>query len=154
SPFFIGELAQYALMQTAAVSVPTHIDMTIDNVVSARIGQLPEEGRRLLEIVAVSGKPLPRALAKQAAKIIADEQMLIILRAGHLLRSTAKTDYEEIDTYHDRIREAVLAKLPETALKDYHHQLAMILESHHSDDPESLAIHFQQGGDREKAYHY
>lgn len=154
SPFFISELVQYALTQTTTSIQPTTIDMTIDKVVSARIDQLSNDGRHLLEVVAVSGQPLPRMVAKEAANIPADEQIILILRTGHLLRSTANSDYEEIDTYHDRIREAVLTILPEPLQQDYHRHLAQALEGDKTVDPERLAKHFQQAGDKEKAYSY
>lgn len=154
NPFFISELTQYALTQSTALLQANNSDMTIDKVVNARIEQLPADGRHLLEVVAVSGQPLPRNLAKYAAKIAADEQLLVILRTNHLLRSTASFDYEEIDTYHDRIRESVLATLPEQSQQDYHQQLALALEKSEPTDPERLAKHFQQAGNTEKAYLY
>src|SRR6185436_4095871 len=95
SPFFIDELAQYALTQAAVTEQETGIsDMSIDKVVSARIAQLPEEGRRLLEVIAVSGQPLARSVAKHAAEIGSDEQILPVLRANHLVRSTSSGSYE------------------------------------------------------------
>jgi eukaryotic-like serine/threonine-protein kinase len=154
SPFFIGELAQYALMKTAAKEEADIIKMSIDKVVSARIAQLPDEGRRLLEIVAVSGQPLARNVAKKAAEIEADEQLLQILRSSHLLRSTSVGAYEEIDTYHDRIREAVITSLSSESQKNYHHCLAIALEAVKTLDAERLAKHFQLAGESEKACDY
>jgi eukaryotic-like serine/threonine-protein kinase len=155
SPFFINELAQYARTKTEAAQQETdNIEMTIDKVVSARIAQLPDKGRRLLEIVAVSGQPLARNVAKQAAEIETDEQILPILRSSHLLRSTSVGAYEEIDTYHDRIREAVITSLSSESQKNYHHCLAIALEAVKTLDAERLAKHFQLAGESEKACDY
>jgi serine/threonine protein kinase len=154
SPFFIGELAQYALAKRSAQEEIDSIEMKIDTIVSARIAQLPEDGRRLLEVVAVSGQPLARAIAKQAAELEADEHILPILRASHLLRSTSSGGYEEIDTYHDRIREAVIANLSPEALIDYHRNLAIAFEDDKSLDPERLAKHYQMAGESDKACDY
>lgn len=154
NPFFIGELVQYALTQSATLAQPNNVDMTIDKVVSARIKQLPTDGRHLLEVVAVSGQPLPRNLAKTVANIVADEHILVILRSNHLLRSTASVDYEEIDTYHDRIRESILVTLPEELQQNHHNKLALALESSELIDPERLAKHFQEAGNTAKAYTY
>jgi eukaryotic-like serine/threonine-protein kinase len=153
SPFFIGELAKYALTQTAQ-SETNNIEMTIDKVVGARIAQLPGEGRRLLEIIAVSGQPLSRNVAKQAAEIGSDEQILPILRANRLVRSTSSGSYEEIDTYHDRIREAVISSLSSELVKNYHRCLAIALEAVKILDAERLAKHFQLAEESDKAFDY
>ncbi|MBI4853013.1 MAG: protein kinase [Acidobacteria bacterium] len=153
SPFFIGELAQYALTKKD-LEETNFSEMTIDKVISARVALLSEEARNLLEIIAVSGQPLARSVAKRAAKIASDEQILPILRTNHLLRLTGTTTYEELDTYHDRIRESILANLSLDSLKNYHYALALSLETFENVDPERLAKHFQLAGERDKASEY
>ncbi|MBK7995221.1 MAG: protein kinase [Blastocatellia bacterium] len=152
NPFFINELTQYSLAKSLKQEINPD-EMKIDKVINARIAQLSTDGRRLLEIVAVSGQPLTRIVAKRAAEISADEQLLPLLRANHLLRSTGNT-YEEIDTYHDKIREAIISNLSSGVLQKYHHLLALALEETKTDDPERLAKHFQLAGEQEKACTY
>lgn len=154
SPFFIGEFTQYLLTQKETTKQTPPLEMTIDKVISARIAKLPTDGRRLLEVVAVSGQPLARSVAKRAAALGTDEQVLPLLRTGHLLRSTGTSAYEELDTYHDRIRESVLTNLPPELLKSYHYSLALALEAASPVDPERLTKHFQLAGDCEKASNY
>ncbi len=152
-PFFIGELAQYTLT-TAKSNSKDQDEMTIDKVVKARIGQLPENSRCFLEIIAVAGQPLARSVAKRASKTDSDEQILLTLKTNHLIRLTGNSAYEEVDTYHDRIREAILGSLSEETLKDYHYSLALALEETSFVDPERLAKHFQLAGERDKASDY
>lgn len=155
SPFFIGELAQYALTKKQLMDQENgQSEMTIDKVVNARISQLSKEAHRFLEVVAVSGQPLTRNVAKRVAEIAGDEQILSILRTNHLLRSTGTSTYEEIDTYHDRIRETILKNLSLETLKNYHYSLALALEADKVVDPERLAKHFQIAGNRDKASDY
>jgi eukaryotic-like serine/threonine-protein kinase len=149
SPFFINELAWY--LQTEGAQ---EREARLEGVIEARISQLPDEARRLLEFVAVSGQPLERAVARQVAKFSLDEhKMLTLLRAGHMIRMTG-TGEEKIETYHDRIRETVVEHLEKERLKDYHHSLALALEETGQADPERLVVHFRDGGDLEKAAKY
>ena len=152
NPFFINELTQYSLTKSLKQEINPD-EMKIDKVINARIAELSTDGKRLLEIVAVSGQPLTRVVAKRAAEISADEQLLPLLRANHLLRSTGNS-YEEIDTYHDKIREAIIGNLSSGVLQKYHHLLALALEEAKTDDPERLAKHFQLAGEQEKACTY
>jgi tetratricopeptide (TPR) repeat protein len=129
---------------------------TLDSVIRRRVANLPEDARTLLEVVCVSGCPVERAVVKQAAAIDVDEQSAMgILRAGRLIRAAGTGGKEEIETYHDRIREAVVAHLPPERLKVHHRSLATALLELSSDvNPEAVAVHFQKAGDLEKTPRY
>src|SRR5262249_37608858 len=100
NPFFINELARFRRLGGGA---------TLDEMVGARVRQLPEDARRLLEVVAVAGRPLEAEVADGAAGLGDESAALAILRAGHLVRARGMAARPEIETYHDRIREAVVA---------------------------------------------
>ncbi|MFQ5792273.1 MAG: hypothetical protein ACE5JI_17525, partial [Acidobacteriota bacterium] len=162
SPFFIDELVQYSQAAgelaegEGAMTQPSADtqmgEVTLDKVIQARVSRLSEEAQRLLAVVAVAGQPLEVSAAKRAAQIETEERKaLAILRAGHLIRSRGTEEREEIETYHDRIRETVVAQLSPGRLKAYHHGLARALEAASRVDPETLAIHFHAGGDPETA---
>jgi eukaryotic-like serine/threonine-protein kinase len=164
NPFFIDELVRYSQAGTTVVKHPdtdtqqyerAETQTTLDEVIQTRVSLLSEEARRLLEVVAVAGQPLERTLAKRAANLDAEEQaVLALLRAGHLIRVTGTGEQDEIETYHDRIRETVVAHLSPDNLKAHHHSLALMLESSNKADPERLVVHFQGSGDSEKAAGY
>src|SRR6266567_7448749 len=81
-----------------------------------------------------------------------DPQLLALLGSSHFVRERST---EELETYHDRIRQAVVASLDPAAVKDYHFRLAVALEAHgQTPDKETLAVHFREGGDLERAAGY
>src|SRR5262249_43172764 len=63
-------------------------------------------------------------------------------------------DEQELEAYHDRIREAVVSQVPADAQTGLHARLAEAMERAGRGDPETLATHFQRGGNRERATHY
>jgi serine/threonine protein kinase/tetratricopeptide (TPR) repeat protein len=145
NPFFIDMLVQ-AVRESEAV--------VLDQVIWTRIGKLPEEQRRLLELVAVAGRPLHRSVAFRAAELHDGKKTLIDLQAAHLLRGGLAAQ-EAVETYHDRIRETVVARLAPEALSERHRRLAVAFQSSKDPpDPEVLAEHFHRSGQMERAGDY
>jgi serine/threonine protein kinase len=157
NPFFVYELVQYirggAELTEHSTSSAEHT--TLDQVLWSRVTRLPNDARRLLEIVAVAGRPIRHRDAHQAAGLAADERApLATLRSGHLVRSTGLSGHDEIETYHDKIRETVVDHLPSGSLQSRHRQLALALEASGHADPEALAVHLEASGERERAGGY
>ena len=145
NPFFVDELVRYA---QAGASNTAMTDLRLEEVMLARFEQLDSSARRLLEIVAVAARPLEQALACQAAAISdARENALAVLRAGHLVRTSGTRGSDRIESYHDRIREAVVANMTAEEIRDRHQRLARTLEGSQYADAESLAIHLHGAGD-------
>jgi len=145
NPFFINELARFRQSGAPAEAA------TLDDMVGARVQLLPEEARRLLEVVAVAGRPVQAEVADSAAGLGDESGALAILRAGHMVRARGTSDRPEIETYHDRIREAVVAQIPPETLRDHHRRLAVALEASGRADPEELSLHLQEAGDARRA---
>ena len=61
---------------------------------------------------------------------------------------------EEIESYHDRIREAVVEGLDNEELRHSHRRLALALESSGRADPETLVVHFQATEEDGRAARY
>jgi serine/threonine protein kinase len=163
SPLFINELSHYLTVASVTTSnnvettgsiILKNREVTLEEVINARYRQLPESARRLLEIVAVAGKPVERSVASRAARLDREEESLIMLRSNYLVRTRELHDRQEIETYHDRIRETVNAHLSPEMLKDHHHSLALALELSKQKDSETLAVHYRGAGDYERAADY
>jgi eukaryotic-like serine/threonine-protein kinase len=149
NPFFVWELVQH-LHGGGEPGGAAQGEVALDQVLWGRIARLPDEARRLIEVIAVAGRPLRQADACQAAGAIKEQAALAALRSGRLVRALRM----EIDTYHDRIRETVLARLEPAALADCHRRLAETLEAGGMTDAEVLAVHFHGAGQAARAGHY
>jgi tetratricopeptide (TPR) repeat protein len=172
NPFFVAELVQHvqcddvvagtgwsgpdpSSLQDTSSSPSRSATIALDEVLWARIRRLPEEARRVLEIIAVSGQPLGLEAISRCADLERDERVaLALLRSGRLIRSTGRVGSDEIETYHDRIRETVVARLDPEVTREHHHRLALTLEASGLADPEVLGDHFLGAGQPQRAADY
>jgi hypothetical protein len=156
NPLFIDELVKHLQAGGGLGHRPASAgSVTLDEVLQARIDRLSEDARRLLGIVAVSGRPIAQGLAFQAAGLGAEARAAAgLLRTSRLIRITGPSRDDAIEVYHDRIRETVVAHLPGDILQDHHLHLAEALEASPQAEPESLAVQFQGAGQHHKAGHY
>jgi two-component system sensor kinase len=137
--FFVHELVQGINGRMEVAESPTTGVLVLEEVLWARIQSLPAEPRHLLEVIAVSGQPLRLAEARLAAILSHDEHGAVaVLRSGRLIRSIASADLEEVETYHDRIRETILSHLPGELIRDVHRRIAIVLEASLSRSGETL----------------
>ena len=84
-----------------------------------------------------------------------DPQTFALLRHERLIRSTGVSADDEVEAYHDRIRETVTARLTPTAKEECHKRLGDALERRGGADPETVASHFAAAGVSERAWrHY
>jgi serine/threonine protein kinase/tetratricopeptide (TPR) repeat protein len=143
SPFFVHELTRHALASSGAA-------VSLEDVLVRRVERLPAPARALLEAIAAAGVPVASATARRAAAIEDDAGALAILRAQHLVKSRGG----ELEAFHDRIREAVVARLAPADLARYHLRLAEALVESPGADPETLMSHFADGGDAARARGY
>jgi serine/threonine protein kinase len=151
NPYFIEELVRFSQSDDE----PTTVEVTFDHVIAARVSRLPALARRLLDVVAVSGVPIEVGVAYRAADLEAEgESVLAVLRAGHLVRTRSTLGRQEMEAYHDRIRNAVLAGLSAESLRECHLRLASALLATGAADPETLATHYLGAGDVETAAEY
>lgn len=149
SAMFIYELVQHlkAGMERFEAG-ETHLD----EILWRRIRRLPEESMRLLEVIAVASRPLPLRQAQTAAGFqTLPPEAVGALRSQRLVRTTGPGLDDEIECYHDRIRESTVAHLPERTIKGHHASLAGALEKDGDLSPELLAGHLEGAGELERA---
>src|SRR5262249_19259901 len=129
--------------------------VTLDQMVRARVSRLPEPSRHLLEVVAVASQPVESQTAwKSTLRREAPQSAMAPLRAQRLVRLRRGKGTQEIEVYHDRIREIVEQSLPDALRAGRHLSLAVELEKSGRAGPDRLAVHFRQGGDSTKAFTY
>jgi eukaryotic-like serine/threonine-protein kinase len=150
SPFFVQELVHHTkrgARRNAAGQV------TLAEVLLDRVANLDVPARALLRVVAVMGSPLPLAVAAQAAGLGPQRHAALSdLQGGHFVRTRGARDDDEVETFHDRIRETLLASLDAGELAEQHKRLALALESWGKADAEVLARHFEAAGLRGRAF--
>ena len=127
----------------------------LEALVWQRVCGLAPEARDLLEAIAVAGRPLEQRDAFQATGSRAWNMSAIgLLRAQRLIRSSGSGGRDEVEAYHDRIRQTVLSHLEPERRRQLHLSLARSQEAHRSADAEMLAVHFDAGGDALSAGRY
>ena len=125
----------------------------LDAVIESRLAAQPAGARRLLEVLAVSGRPLRAEVAFRAAGESRDGLALVVaLRAAKLLRTEGAIDRVEI--FHDRLREVLVSRLDEEALRSIHGRLASALEAAGEDEPDALYEHHLAAGNHAAAARY
>jgi serine/threonine protein kinase len=156
NPFFVAELARSVQTVEELPQKAEAGELTLDEVLWARVCRLPETARLLLEVIAVAGGPLRQADAGPCAGLKAgdDRSALLVLRSARLIKSMGPAGDDDVEPYHDRVREAVVARLTPEVLREHHRRIAMTLEAGRATDPEALGSHFQSGGEPEKAARY
>ncbi|MEO8682210.1 MAG: protein kinase, partial [Vicinamibacterales bacterium] len=150
-PFFIHELARHSTEELPTAD-PAGADL--DELIRRRVATLPEAARAVLEVVSICGHPITRQALTEAAEVgVEDRAALRLLRTAHFVRTTGSGNYDWVEPYHDRIREAVAAQLPPHVTRDHHRRVAVSLEAAKIFDPETLALHFESGEIRDRAGH-
>ena len=139
-PLFVTELVAQGHTATAS----------FEEMLLSRAARLDTGARRLLEVVSVAGGPVEAGCALRAAGAGDAFGALAALRAGRLVRSSG----DDLETYHDRIRETVVSHLDAGRVREVHAALAAALEASDRADPEALAMHFHAAGDAARAAEY
>lgn len=144
NPYFLRELAS-----GAATGLAANRGITLDSLLLHRVAALPEDARAVLEVIALAARPLLETDACHAAGLTTvDAKTLALLRARNLIRGAAG----EIESYHDRVRETVVADLDASRRRAHHARLAVVLSaSSASADAEAVAGHLEAAGQLDEA---
>ncbi len=123
--------------------------LSLGEMLAARLGQMPSGARELVGVLAIAGQPLDARVAYRAAGLEGDERPLVTrLRLAHLVRAGAAAD--QVDLYHDRIRETVVRDLSPLKTRTIHRRLAEELDRGVA-GPEALYEHCLGAGDDDLA---
>lgn len=112
NPLFIDELVKHVQVVAPSADWDGAASIELDTVLWNRIQALPEDAQRLLEVVAVAGRPIHESLAFRTAELGAGGRVaLVTLRSARLIRGVGPARLDQIEIYHDRVRKSVLAHL-------------------------------------------
>jgi tetratricopeptide (TPR) repeat protein len=150
-PLFLDALVRHRLSKAGDVGV-----VRLDDALRARIERLDPPARRLIDVVAIAGRPIPGRIAAQAAEVASADlsPALAALRAENLASTAGIGPGETVEPFHDRVREAVLGAIDAPRRRALHLRLALGLEAWGGADLEALTLHFRDAGDVERSSAY
>jgi hypothetical protein len=151
-PLFIAQLCRL-LAETTRAGDASEGPLTLVQVVDRRVSALAEEEQRVAEMVALIESPLPVEVVAAAAGLSTDRNLIVSrLVAAQLLRLTGARPDPRLTSYHQHVRETILARLDPASRKRGHGSLARALERlDPSIVPEILLHHWLGAGDGERA---
>jgi hypothetical protein len=154
NPFFVGELVRHQQSAAAAGKSDDLPSVDLEAVLIGRIRALPDLARRLLEVIAVAGRPVGASEACSAAGLDEHVASIDLLKQARLIRGLPSVLRVEVEVWHDRIREAVIREIAPDLLPQHHYRLAVALEESNRGDLEHLAMHFKEARESARACEY
>ncbi len=151
SPFLIHEIVRW-INSRGAIPVLAQ-PFSFADVIRSRVNNLSPGSRHFLELIAVAGQPTGLSIM-QAAGIPNALPARDELSATRLVRSRVVRGREEVEIYHDRIRLTILAGMDAEILLRRHRELARAFEAAGGQDPERIAVHFDQAHDPQSCCRY
>lgn len=172
-PLFLREIVRRRASSANRRGAPVRLDEAI----WSRVEALDQATRDVLELTSIAGGPVAQATVanallvgrgRPAHDLLANDRLGAVLPGGTgttseriadlrhagLIRTTGSHPRDTIEPYHDRVREAVLAHLDPERKRRRHLWLARALEQLEPSDSEALTTHFNEAGERERAYFY
>lgn len=144
SPFLLCELGRYfrGLDQSDDASA-LHVEAMLEH----RTAQLPDEARRLLELVSVAGEPVEQRVVLRAAGLEPSQLPLIRTLEQLSFVSTAAGAERLAEIYHHRLRDHLLEGMPVERRQSHHLALAAALLFANRPSLQSVVEHAERGGD-------
>ena len=162
NPFFVVELVHHLrTVILPARDIESIFDgnaFRLESMILNRVGNLPAESQRLLEVIVLAGDPLPqRVLATAAGLVLGSEgweRGISALVEESLVRRRGRQGSDLVESYHDRIRETVASSLDEVTSRRLHVQLAQAVEAWDRERTDMLARYWLSADDHERAKRY
>jgi DNA-binding CsgD family transcriptional regulator len=134
------------------------IPASLRDIVQARVATLPNETRTALRVASVIGISFEFPLL-QRLTAMTDHELTEALRAAvaaQLVDEVSESTTDRFRFRHALTREGVLADLLGRERRELHREVAAALESQPgvAIEPEELAYHFDEAGEREPAFRY
>ncbi len=158
--FFLVEvvraLAEEAggLGRVGSMSLPANVLAGgIQTIIRRRLERVPENGRKLLQLAAISGRQIDLTLLEQVrGDVDLTDWLTTCINSAVLDVQDGQYRFA-----HDKLREATIADIPADVAASLHRQIAETLESIYPNMPEQatvIAQHWRAGGDLANEFHY
>lgn len=144
------------LVQFRAAGGAERDGLSLDDALFWRAQQMQPFAREVLELLALHGVPVSQRVAVDALQVNFEtfDEALAELRASRLIRTSGPNPDDQVETYHDRVRESVVARLPQDRAIKRHLGLANALKQTEHPDAELIAVHLRAAGEHEEAVSY
>jgi len=154
NPLLVEELARFISTDEGS-SHSLSGDISLDQLLRAKLDRLPRGARVLAELIAVSGEPVAQRLVLAAVGPNVDgEATLATLRDKNIVRTRGSRPGDAVECFHDRVRSGILGRITLEDRRKRHAQLAETMLRLGVDEPEKLAFHFTGAGDLSRANSY
>ena len=126
-PFFVWEFVQH-IQEDPCIADRR---LNLDEVIWSRVTRLGQEASRMLQLIAVASRPIAVSEVFHTLDANTNGQSLMAqLRASQMVRVSEPEEGDGmlVETYHDRIRESVIAHLDAATKRDHSLRLAETIE--------------------------
>ena len=155
SPLFLRELLRVTLQDAEGNARGDSAGcVTVTEMINRRAGALSPVARQLLEALCVAVEPLSMTTLFRTVEASDAELSREIRRLIHesLVRVTGGLEARGLEPFHDQVREAALASLSASNLRNWHQRLASAFEAEQAPDPQKLVRHYLGAGDMARAF--
>jgi eukaryotic-like serine/threonine-protein kinase len=151
NPYFLRELARLE----ASPAQDHRRRAGMGALVEQRLSSLTPQARAVLEVVCVAGRPVKRSVVARATGSSTAEATEVVqgLRQAQMVRAHGQQG-EDVEAYHDRIRETVAGMLGQAQLERIHREVALALIEDGEAEPEELFAHCRGAGMKSQAAAY
>jgi hypothetical protein len=148
-PLHILELVTHTLRGAPAVG-------SLEDAMSERVLELDASARHLLGLIGIATAPLDDRVARSASGLSAAAYQGVVsrLREEGLVSFNAASSGDDLQVYHDRVRQVVVGRMPSESRRDAHRVLALSIERYAPNDLDALAHHFAEAAVPEAAARY
>lgn len=155
SPFLASQLAVMALSELGATPLDAAEVLTIESLVARRTALLSPNAQRVLNVLAVAGRPLSMRMALKLSAATSNARATVHELSGlGLIRSQTSEGERQLAVYHDRLREAVIVSLSAEQRTQIERELFEELKADESADAAWLHTLALASGDRDAAMRY
>lgn len=139
SPYLTRELTLKHRQSTSQAA-------TIDEVIAEHLACVSKEALEFCRLVAVAGIPVSLSAASGIANLREHARTIDSLRSHRLVRTFPGGSDTNVECYHDRVRETVIASIETGDKQRLHGALAEAFRQDNAFGLENVASHFERAG--------